>query len=607
MPPKGDRWNEVRTENFTLYGDTTVAKIKEIGLDLEKLRAVLLLMQRTLTANSPVPTSIYVFKSQDALDPYLPRRQGNTVKFAGYFLDSHDGIYIALTAAWNEDPRRLVYHSYIYYFLSANFPPQPTWYEEGLGGYYSTFRSTEDEAQTGMIREDYLDLLRGTVLIPLDRLFAIDRKSPEYVDVIKRDISDAESWALVHYTMRGNPERTPQLGRFLALLQQGRPQDEAFREAFQMEYAQLLSELVTYVRNKRFTYNRLKLSELKFPTETKVSPMRYDDVVCRLGEFLGHQSEARIPEAERYFQAVLASNPSSAHALAGLGFLRYRQQRYDDAYRYLQQAIASGSADFRVYFYAGRVRSDEFARETHSPEELAKNRALLDEARSDFRKSAELNPDFPEAKAALGRTYLVEQGPAVDEGIAALEAARNKLPSREDVAADLASLYDRKGDKARGDAILKSADATEAVAKRGQRSPLEASLENVNKLLDEGKDDEALALMDSMVARSSGEIRTELEEQRESLKKAVVRNRAVKDYNAAIALYNKRDFAGALAAFQRIAGESADPDVAKAAREKAAELSQRVSKPAPKPSRAGSQDSGFRSQVGPPQDLGPGT
>jgi TolA-binding protein len=583
LPPKSDKWNEVRTQNFTLYGDTTVARMKEVGLDLEKLRAVLLVMKKTLTANSPVPTSIYVFKTQDALDPYLPPRlPGQKIKFASYFLESSDGNYIALTASWNDDPRHLVYHNYIYYFLSANYPPQPTWFEEGIGGYYSTFRSTEDEAQTGMVREDYIELLRNTVLIPLDRLFAIDRKSPEYHDEIKRDIFDAESWALVHYLMR-NPERTPQLGRFLTLVQQGRPNDEAFHEAFQMEYPQLFSELVSYVRNHRFTYNRLKLSDLKFPTETKVSPMSYDDVVCRLGEFLAHQRDERIPEAERYFQAVLASNPSSAPAFAGLGYLRDRQKQYDDAYRYLQKAIAAGSTDFRVYFYAGRVRWDEFARETHSSEALAKNRALLDEARADFRKSVELNPEFPEAQAALGRTYLVEQGPAVDDGIAALEIARKKLPSREDVAADLAALYDLKGDKTRGDAVLKSAGATETLAKRGQRSQLEASLEDVNKLLEQGKDDEALALFDGMIAKSSGEIRTELESQRDSLTKAIARNRAVKAYNAAIALYNKRDYAGALTAFQKIAAEKGDPDIASAAREKAEELSRRAPKKAAKP------------------------
>ena len=129
--------------------------------------------------------------------------------------------------------------------------------------------------------------------------------------------------------------------------------------------------------------------------------------VARSGEASLVRATASTPWA-----AVLASDPSSAPAFAGLGFLRYRQQQYDDAYRYLQKAIASGSTDFRVYYYAGRVRWDEFARETHSSEELAKNRALLDEARADFRKSIELNPDFPEAQAAFGRTFLAERGAA---------------------------------------------------------------------------------------------------------------------------------------------------------------------------------------------------
>jgi len=151
------------------------------------------------------------------------------------------------------------------------------------------------------------------------------------------------------------------------------------------------------------------------------------------------------------------------------------------------------------------------------------------------------------------------------------------------VAADLAALYDRKADRSLGDPVPRSAGATEASAKRGKQTQLEASLVDVNKLLDEGKDDEALAMIDGMIARSSGEVRTELESQRESLAKAIARNRAVKHYNAAIALYNKRDYAGALAAFQKVAAESADPDIAAAAREKAAELSRRDPKKPSKP------------------------
>jgi tetratricopeptide (TPR) repeat protein len=577
----------VRTANFTLFGDATAAKTKEVGLELERLRAVLLLLKPSPTARSPVPTSVYVFKSREAMEPYLPRRDGKPANVGAFFQESDDGNFIALSARWNSDPRRIVYHEYIHDFLRANFPPQPVWYDEGLADYFSTFRSTEEEAQTGMIREDHLQRLRNAVLLPLDRLFAVDRGSPEYNEELKQSIFYAESWALVHYLMRGNPDRTPQLGRFLVLLQQGRPRAEAFREAFHAGYDTIFSELVAYVRNKRFFYNRLKFSELKIPAEARTAPMRYEDVLYRLGDLLAHGTADRLPDSERLFEAVVAADPSHAGALAGLGRVRLRQKRYDEAAACLGRAIASGSADFRVFFYDGRLRWEALARKSRgAPAVDPELRALLEEARAAFRRSIELNPDFPEARAALGRTYLLEEGPGVDEGIAALEAARKLLPSREDVATDLAKLYDRKGERARSDAVLGEslgASAAEALSKRTQRSQLEIRIEEVNRLLEQGEDDEALARFEGLVAESRDEVRTELETQRDALKKAAARNRAVEQYNAAIALYNKRDLPAALAAFERVAAESADADVAAAAREKAAELSRLVPKKTRKP------------------------
>src|SRR5262249_48038377 len=156
-----------------------------------------------------------------------------------------------------------------------------------------------------------------------------------------------------------------------------------------------------------------------------------------------------------------------------------------------------------------------------------------------------------------------------DEGIAALQEAHKRLPSRDDVAADLTLLSDRKAG-ASGAATVPPPAGTSGAAVRAASAGtgnLESSFAEINRLLDAGKDDEALTRMDAMVAASSGETRTELEAQRESLKTAISRNRAVREYNAAIALYNKRDLSGALAAFQKLAETSSDPDIAKAARE----------------------------------------
>jgi hypothetical protein len=75
------------------------------------------------------------------------------------------------------------------------------------------------------------------------------------------------------------------------------------------------------------------------------------------------------------------------------------------------------------------------------------------------------------------------------------------------------------------------------------------------------------------MTETGGETKTRLAEQRDILAKGAAHNRAVADYNAAIALYNKRDTAGALAALRKIASESADEEIAAKARQKADELS----------------------------------
>ncbi len=77
---------------------------------------------------------------------------------------------------------------------------------------------------------------------------------------------------------------------------------------------------------------------------------------------------------------------------------------------------------------------------------------------------------------------------------------------------------------------------------------------------------------------SDAETRAELERYREKLVRTAASNKAVDAYNAAIALYNRRDYRGALAAFRKVASESADADMAKAARQKAEEISRLLAK-----------------------------
>ena len=100
------------TCSVTLFGDASESKTKEVGLEMEKLHSVLRALKSDGNVTFPIPTFIYVFKSQQAMEPYLPAGDHDVVS---YFYGAQEANYVQLTAAWNADPRKSVYHNYIYY------------------------------------------------------------------------------------------------------------------------------------------------------------------------------------------------------------------------------------------------------------------------------------------------------------------------------------------------------------------------------------------------------------------------------------------------------------------------------------------------------------
>jgi tetratricopeptide (TPR) repeat protein len=335
----------------------------------------------------------------------------------------------------------------------------------------------------------------------------------------------------------------------------------------------LLGELVAYVRNKRFPYNRREFSELTFPTEATARPMSYGSVLCRLGDLLVH-SDGRLPDAERYFQAAIDTG-AHADALAGLGMVRLRQEKRSEAREFFEKAVASDRADYRANYYFARLELEALSKGwTWSITE--DERAMIDASRAALRKSIALNPEFPEARVELGRSYSVEQPDRLDEGLVQLTIAVNLLPTRVDVARDLAAMSERKRERAAAvtsataSAPSESAVFSSSTASRSGDS--QDSLADVNALLAKGKEDEAVLLLESKVASATGGTREAYEEELEKLHAGVARNRAVREYNKALGLYNKRDYRAALDAFEKIVAAKADPDITRAAADKAKQL-----------------------------------
>jgi tetratricopeptide (TPR) repeat protein len=575
LPSKSDGWFRLTTANFTVFSNTTETRAREIALDLERLRAVLFYIRNAKAVNAPVPSYLYVFKRMEKLDPYMPAEYRG--KFAGFVRVTEDANYFALSATWNSDPRGHIYDEYLLNYIHTTFRPQPLWYTVGAADFYRSFRATDSEAQIGLPIEEYVGRLRDAKMIPLERLFVIDQESPEYLDDYQRQVFYAESWALVHYLLRGSTsERKAQLGKFLVLRQDGKPSDAAFHEAFGVDYATLLGEMYAYVRQSRFNYLRIPYKDLSVPSETKIEPMSYAETLFRLGDLLLHESEDRFDDAEAFFKAALREDPGLAAAETGLGEIAYRKEDYVAAAEHFRKAVASERADYRAFFYDGRVKTEQLFKDWSWPITSAA-RETLEAARVSLRKSIAINPDYAEARVDLGRTYLVEDTGSLAEGIAALTTASALLPSRGDVANDLGKLRQMSARRSVSDAPESAEEPAAPSASRAKPASTSGTTSTpdtdaINALLAAGKDDEAVAAMEKLVAQADDRTRPNFQHELDELKAGVARNKAVRAYNAAIASYNRHDYAAALAAFEKLAASSPDTEWGRKAHDRAIEI-----------------------------------
>jgi len=573
LPSKTETWTRLQSAHFTIYTNGSEGKARDIALEFERLRAVLGMLKPKLQVNSPIPTTVYVFRNEATFEPFRPTYQGKPMDVSGVFQGSHDGNLIAMTTTWNMDPRPVVYHEFLHDFIDNNLPPQPPWFNEGFAEFYSTFRATETEAEIGRPVEDHVLRLRAQMLLPLDQLFAVTHDSPDYNETSRQGIFYAESWALVHFLMVGDPKRGPQLARFLELLEDGKDQRTAFQEAFGgKDTTALLGELAAYARGHRFLFLRVALKNLEIPTETTKTALSWEEALAALGNLHAHSGEEKLPLAEAYFQAARDSKKAGAQALAGLGYVRIRQKRDDEARDYLEKAVALDSSDPMTYFHYGRLLLNSLSRGSETaPASEEERRKTLETARAAFRRSIELNPSFPEAHGGLGTTYLGDSSGNVADGIRELEIAVKALPSRTDLALSLAHLYERQGAQQKSEALLKTLGPAgkPTLENNKQRASWKQTMDHVNALLKDGKDDEAVAVLEQAVAEAPEGRKSSLQGELDDLRAGAARNRAVRQYNEALAQWKRGELQAALAGFEHVASTATEPGVVKAATENA--------------------------------------
>lgn len=434
-----DTWVSVRTKNFFMLGNANEKDIRKVGLKLEQFREVFTQLFPKLKFNTPVPTTVVVFKNDSSFAPFKPRES-----IAGYFQPGSDVNYIALKTEvrGQRDSFDVIFHEYIHLLVGNTFENAPVWFNEGLAEYYSTFSITDDQKVViGSPISNHVFLLRESNMLPLRTLFEVDHKSPHYNESTKSSIFYAQSWALMHYLIIGKTGKVEQLGKFMELVRTKVPMEQAFQQAFETPFEVMEKDLREYVKKDR--YNVLKghfEQKLELETNTQATPLTEAEAQAYLGDLLLHSYRK---DALTYLEKALKLDPNLTMAHASMGMAYFREGRANEALASLERAVAGDSKNYLAHYYYAFILSRAHANE--GPTNTGLPLEIVTKARDHVQKAIALRPDFPESYNLLAFLSLIT-GQGIDESIAQMKSLLANSPGKHDHIYMLGQLYLRKED-----------------------------------------------------------------------------------------------------------------------------------------------------------------
>ena len=427
-----DAWNKVQTKNFTLIGNVSDGDMRKIGFKLEQFRETLSYILPKAKINTPISTTVVLFKSDQSFRPFKPRYQGKIKEnVGGYFLSGQHMNYIVLVAdKQSVDPYEIIFHEYEHFVLHNNLLQVPVWLDEGLAEFYSTFETEgELKIKLGLPVVRHIQYLRSHPLLSLKTLLAVDHKSPHYNESSKAGMFYAESWALVHYLMNGNEQkRQPQLIRFIDLVNAGTPVEESFQKAFQIDFAKFQNELDNYVRLFAFpillgTFR----NQLNIDKDMKSVPLSEAESQYYQGDLL--LSMRQLPEAKSFLEKSIALDPKLSSTHVSLGILCLAERECVEPEKRFQLALESDPQNPLAHYYNGRILSAD---------------GRYDEAIKYYNQAIALKPDVSRFYSELGYVYLRNKNE--DDAIKTFEKGIIVNPKEAYFYRSLGYIYLRRGD-----------------------------------------------------------------------------------------------------------------------------------------------------------------
>ncbi len=410
-------WVEVRSQHFTLITDAGEKRGREVLTRFEQMRAAFGVIFKKASVNFPVPLQIVAFRNTKQMREFVPVFNGKPVALSGFFQPGPDRDFIVIDLA-TESAWEVVFHEYAHLIMNGNLPPMPVWFDEGFADFCSSFKVEGKEITIGELLEGNMSILSQSRWMHITDLFSVRHDSKDYNEGDRRSVFYAESWITVHYLILNG--LFPKVGQYVTLVDDRHvPVPQAIQQAFGMDAAHFEAEIHKYFDGRTKHYAAPAPANMDgAPYNSR--PLAPAESLAVLADLHFHERDHR-EQALGEFKQVLQQDPNNVNANRALGEAAFRQRDYKTAGEYLQRAVAQGSTDARIYYFAAMVQ--EFNDPQGGGDRLAEmNKLLL--------KSVELDPNFAEAYNFLAIVHSRQRDP---QGAIAMISKAIQLSPREEI------------------------------------------------------------------------------------------------------------------------------------------------------------------------------
>lgn len=314
---KDGTWIEVKSPFFVVLTDAGGGAARRTISRFEKIRAAFAAVMPTAKLSGERELLIIAPRSEKSLRSLVPEWWENKdgIRPSTVHLTGRDHVFVLVRTDLREDDDES-YHAaqwgYSSHLIGLNVPRLPLWAYRGFADFYARTTVQKERVLVGRAAALHVRTLRDRGLMPVSALWAVDRRSPEYLDRDRLPRFDAESWTLVHYLMLGDKGvHRPTLARFLALLGQNREPEDAAREAFG-DPRQLDEALGVYIRSQAFYMQNI---EADVDSKVQTSPERpLSSAEALAMRAAVHLASERYPDAHACLDEALRIDPKLAWA-----------------------------------------------------------------------------------------------------------------------------------------------------------------------------------------------------------------------------------------------------------------------------------------------------